>query len=325
MEEELLSNEEMAALLPEPPAEDSAKERKKRIVPYNFRRPDRLSKEQLRSLYLLHDLFAYSLSSSLPLFLRAVSEVNLISVEQQSYADYMKGLSDPTTIFSVSASTMRGVFVIEINTSIALPIVDRMLGGDGQMPKELRSATELELSILEGFLKMVTESYSEAWNQIIEFETDIVGRETHPQLVQVVAPNEVVVTAVYQLLIGEAQGLMSFCLPVSMLEPVIEQFSQNAQNSNDKTSPEATHHLLRKLSNVRFTVSTELEKTPAAVADLMELAVGDVLRTNHRVDKPVNLSINNVVKFTGKLASLDQKLVVQLTEDNNQSLSKSAV
>lgn len=320
MEEELLSNEEMAALLPETPADDAARERKKRIVPYNFRRPDRLSKEQVRSLYLLHDLFAHSLSSSLPLFLRAVSEVNLISVEQQSYADYMKGLADPTTIFSVSAgNALRGVFVIEMNTSIALPIVDRMLGGEGNAPKELRGATELELSILEGFLKIVTDNYCEAWAQIVEFETDLVGRETHPQLVQIVAPNEVVVAAVYQIQIGETQGLMSFCLPVAMLEKVIEKFSQSDQTSNDKTSPEATHHLLKTLSTVRFTVSTELEKTPAAVADLMELSVGDVLRTNHRVEKPVNLSINNVVKFTGRLASLDQKMVVQLIESGVRS------
>lgn len=309
----------MAALLPETPADDAARERKKRVVPYNFRRPDRLSKEQVRSLYLLHDLYAHSLSSSLPLFMRAVSEVNLISVEQQSFADYMKGLPDPTTIFSVAANGLRGIFVIELNTSIALPIVDRMLGGEGQTLKDLRGATELELSIIEGFLKIITDGYCEAWSQTVQFEAEIVGSETHPQLVQIVAPNEVVVTAVYQIQIGEAQGLMSFCLPVAMLEPVIEKFSQNSQTAGDKTSPEATHQLLKTLSNVRFNVATELEKTPAAVADLMDLAVGDVIRTNHRVEKPVNLTINGVVKFTGRLAALDQKLVVQLTDDWNAS------
>ncbi|MBS1792346.1 MAG: flagellar motor switch protein FliM [Acidobacteria bacterium] len=314
MEEELLSNEEMAALLPETPADETARERerKKRIVPYNFRRPDRLSKEQVRSLYLLHDLFAHSLSSSLPLFLRAVSEVNLISVEQQSYSDYMRGLSDPTTIFTIAASPLRGVFVVELNTSIALSIVDRMLGGEGQEVKEMRAATDLELNILEGFLKVVTDTYCEAWKPMIEFETEIVGRETHPQLVQIVAPNEVVATIVYQLQIGEVQGVMSICLPVVLLETVIEKFSQSAQSSNDKTSPEATRLLLKKISNVRFGVSAELEKVPAAVSDLMSLAVGDVLRTNHSIEKPVNIAVGSIVKFHGRLAALDQKMVAQI-------------
>src|SRR6185369_16411176 len=118
MDEELLSNEEMAALLPETPADDAAKERerKKRIVAYNFRRPDRLSKEQVRSLYLLHDLFAHSLSSSLPLFLRTFSEVGLISVEQQSYGDYVQSLTDPTNMFAISAERLGGMFAIEINS-----------------------------------------------------------------------------------------------------------------------------------------------------------------------------------------------------------------
>src|SRR4051794_32590142 len=101
--EELLSEEEMSALLPPPSANDAAAadRDKRRPTLYNFRRPDRLSKEEIRSLYLLHDLFAHGFSSSLPLFMRAVCEVNLISVEQQSYGDYQKGLSDPTAIFTV--------------------------------------------------------------------------------------------------------------------------------------------------------------------------------------------------------------------------------
>ncbi len=327
MDEELLSNEEMAALLPEIPADEAGKEREKRrrIVPYNFRRPDRLSKEQVRSLYMLHDLFAHSLSSSLPLFLRTASEVNLISVEQQSYGDYMRGLADPTTIFSVAANSLRGVFAIELNTSIALSIVDRMLGGEGQAVTELRAATDLELNIIEGFLKIVTDNYSEAWKPLVEFETEFIGSETHPKLVQILAPNEVVVTIVYQLQIGDAQGLMSICLPVVMFESVIEKFSQSAQTSNDKTSPEATNFLLKTISGVRFAVSTELEKVPAAVSDLMALAVGDVLRTNHSIAKPVNIGIGGLVKFHGRLASLDQKLVVQITEEKDHKFSKAVV
>ncbi len=324
MDEELLSNEEMAALLPEPQSDEAAKERerRRRIVPYNFRRPDRLSKEQVRSLYLLHDLFAHSLSSSLPLFLRTISEVNLISVEQQSYSDYMRGLSDPTTVFTVAANPLRSLFAIELNTSIALSIVDRMLGGEGQEVKELRAATELELNILEGFLKIITDNYCEAWKPLVEFETEVIGRETHPQLVQIVAPNEVVATIVYQIQIGEVQGLMSICLPVNMLESVIEKFNQTAQSTGNDTSPEATHFLLKTISTVRFSVTAELEKVPAAVADLMTLSVGDVLRTNHSIEKPINIGVGNLVKFHGRLASLDQKLVAQITEENGQKSSK---
>jgi flagellar motor switch protein FliM len=149
-EEELLTSEEMSALMPKTTQDSAAQERDKRqrVVPYNFRRPDRLSKDQVRSLYLLHDLFAQSLSSSLPLFLRAITEVTLISVEQQSYGDYLRGMSDPTTIFTIDADSLNGVFAIELNSSIAFPIIDRMLGGEGLALNEQRAATELELKNL---------------------------------------------------------------------------------------------------------------------------------------------------------------------------------
>lgn len=321
---ELLSTEELSALMPDTARSDAAgdREKRKRIVPYNFRRPDRLSKEQIRSLYLLHDLFAHSLSTSLPLFLRTISEVNLISVEQQAYSEYLRGLPDPTTVFTIAVSSLNGVYAVEINSSIAFPIIDRLLGGNGNGLTEKRAATDLELQILEGFLSVVNENYRSAWKPILPIDTEVVGRETRPQMLQIIAPNEVVATIVYQVQIGDATGAMSICLPVVMLESVIEKFNQSSYLPAKSTEPEATRALLDSLSAVRFPVATCLEKVPAAVSDLMNLSVGDILRTNHRTEKALMVSIGNAQKFEGKIASLEGRMVVQLTKKNERSLAQ---
>lgn len=311
-EKELLSDEEMSALLP--PEDPTPRERQHRIVPYNFRHPDRLSKEQVRSLYLLHDLFAHSLTTGLPLFLRTIFEVDLISVEQKSYGDYVRGLSDPTNIFTFAVEKLNGVFAIELNCSIAFPIIDRMLGGAGESLSEQRAATELELKILEGFFQIATDNYREAWLPIVELKIEPTGRETRPQMLQIVAPNEVVVVVVYQVQVGEVRGTMSICLPVGMLESVIENFNQAAYSQNKVVAPEATAALLKKLANSRFPVAAELEKVSAAVVDLMNLAKGDVLRTNHRLEKSVKVTVGGDSKFTGKLAAVDGRVVVQVKE-----------
>lgn len=321
---ELLSNEEMSALLPEVDPANSERERRNRVLPYNFRRPDRLSKEQVRSLYLLHDLFANGLSSGLPLFLRTFCEANLISVEQQSYSEYLKGLTDPTTIFPVSVQQLKGVFAIEINNSIAFPLIDRMLGGEGKPSNEQRAASELELSILEAFVTVVVDTYKEVWKPVIELTAEVTAHETRPQLLQIVAPNEVVAAAIYQIQIGDAKGSMSLCLPVGMLEPVIDQFSQSANSTSKTTAPEATASLLKTLSTVNFPVAAELDKIAAAVSDLMSLEKGDVLRTNHRVEKPVNISVGNMNKFYGRLAALENRIVVQVSELKEELTSQAA-
>ncbi len=322
---EILSNEEMSALLPENEQGEEARDRAKRskVVPYNFRRPDRLSKEQVRSIYLLHDLFAHGLSSSLPLFLRAIAEINLISVEQQSYGDYLRGLSDPTTIFTIASKSLRGMFAIEINSSIAFPIIDRMLGGSGKPLEEKRAATELELNILEGFLAVCTDNYREAWKPVLEIETEVVGKETNPQLAQVVAPNEVVATIVYQISIGEAHGSMSICLPVAMVENIIEKFTPATYSANKETPAESTKALLRTLSKVDLSVTADLDRLPAAVSDLTNLNIGDVLRTNHRVEKPLNVSVNGVKKFAGRVAAVDGRMVIQITEKQKSDTANS--
>lgn len=318
MNKDLLTEEEMSALLPETDAVNDVRDRRQQAVPYNFRRPDRLSKEQVRGLYLLHDLFAHSLSSNLPLFLRAISEVNLISVEQQSYGEYLKGLADPTTIFTFAVEALRGAFAVEINSSIAFPIVDRMLGGEGKPANEKRTATELELKILEGFLPIITDNYREAWKPVVDLKTELTGRETRPQMLQIVPPNEVVVTIAYQLQIGEAKGAMSFCLPVAMLEPVIEKFTQSSYSPNKPAAPEATFALLQTLSKMRLPVSAELGKTRASVLDLMNMTAGDVIKTDHRVEKPVKILIGKTAKFAGRLAALEGKKIVQILEQNEQ-------
>lgn len=324
--QDLLSDEEISALLPETPPDGAVSEREKRqrVVPYNFRRPDRLSKEQIRSLYLLHDLFAQNLSSSLPLFLRTITEVSLISVEQHSFGDYLRAMPDPTLIFTISADALQSVFAVELSSAIAFPVIDRMLGGEGLSLDEKRAATELEMKILEGLLTIITDNYSEAWKPIIEFKAELTGHETRPQLLQIIAPNEVVAIINYQMQVGETLGGMSICLPITMLEKVIEKFDQSSYSPVQTNSPEALHSLLQTISAARFPISAELGKIPAAVSELMDLAVGDVLQSNHRVENPVNICLNNQTKFAGKIAALNGKIIVQITTITQKKAAQTA-
>src|SRR5450432_1829026 len=241
----LLTEEEMSALLESPDSAQSAShEKRRRVVPYNFRRPDRLYKEQVRALYLLHDLFSHSLSSSLPIFLITISEVTLISVEQQAYVEYLYGLPDPTAIFTLSMHPLQGVSVLELNPSLAFPVIDRLLGGKGEMMPASRGVTEIEQKILEGFLKVVIDDLREAWRPVVDLELQIVGRETRPQLLQIVAPNEVVLSIVFHVQVGDARGMMSLCVPALILEPIIQKFNQSFYSRNREAPAGQTAALL---------------------------------------------------------------------------------
>lgn len=312
----LITTEEMSALLesnsPKPEAPNAGGEKRRRVIPYNFRRPDRISKEQVRSLYLLHDLFSHSLSSSMPIFLRTISEVTLVSVEQQAYVEYLYGLPDPTAIFTLAMHPLQGVAVLELNPAIAFPIIDRMLGGAGQQMAKPRAVTEIEQKVLESFLKIVSDDLREAWRPLVELDLQIVGRETRPQLLQIVAPNEVVIAIVFHVQLGDIQGLMSLCIPAIVLEPIIDRFNRSSYSRNRVVLPQQTRWLLNNLRTLPFSVSAEIRGIKATTDDLFRLAPGDILQFDHRADEPITVSVGGVEKFQGELVEQDRRTAVYL-------------
>jgi flagellar motor switch protein FliM len=310
---DLLTKEEMSSLLENSDSTAPESGKRRRVMPYNFRRPDRIPREQIRSLYLMHDLFALSLSSSLPILMRSMSGVTLLSVEQQAYSEYLQGLSDPTAVFTLSMHPLPGVAALELNPAIAFPVIDRLLGGSGEDLEQQRAVTEIEQRILEGFVKVITDDLRATWRPLAELDLQILGRETRPQMLQIVAPNEAVLTIAFQVQVAEARGQMSLCLPAITLEPIIQNLNQSLYSRSREVPPEQTRALLDSLALVKFPLSAELRGTKALMDDLMNLAPGDVLRLDHRLDQPVEISVGGQVKFWGDLVAQERRTVVQIT------------
>lgn len=316
--QDLLTKEEMSSLLESSDNNATEGGKRRRVLPYNFRRPDRIPREQIRSLYLMHDLFALSLSSSLPILMRAMSGVTLMSVEQQAYSEYLQGLHDPTALFTLSMHPLPGVAALELSPSVAFPVIDRLLGGVGEDLQQTRAVTEIEQRILEGFVKVITDDLRTMWKPLADLDLQILGRETRPQMLQIVAPNEAVLTIAFQVQIAESRGMMSLCLPAITLEPIIQSLNQSVYSRSREVPPEQTRALLDILSLVKFPVSAELHGTKASMDDLMSLAPGDVLRLDHRVDQPLEVSIGGIVKFRGELISQDRRTVINITDLNEK-------
>ena len=200
-----------------------------------------------------------------------------------------------------------------MSPSVAFPVIDRLLGGVGQDLDHPRAVTEIEQRILEGFLKVVTDDLRTTWKPLADLDLQILGRETRPQMLQIVAPNEAVLTIVFQVQIADARGMMSLCLPAITLEPIIQSLNQSVYSRSREVPPEQTRALLDILATVRFPLAAELRGTKAAVDDLLNLSPGDVLRLDHRVDQPIEVSVGGVAKFRGDLIAQERRTVVNIT------------
>ncbi|MCP5051066.1 MAG: flagellar motor switch protein FliM [bacterium] len=285
----------------------------KKVSIYNFRRPDRVSKEQLRSLHYLHDRFSRNFSSSLSAYLRALIDVNLYSVEQFTYAEFILSLPDPTYFNAIAMQPLEGSSVLEINPKILFPMIDKILGGKGEdFGGGMRTITDIERTLIEGVVNLILRDLEDAWKQIAKLKMKIVATETSPQLIQVVAPNEIVVLIVFELKVGEAKGFMNFCIPSIVLEPIAKRFSQDWYADRAKTSVEEVKKIKLNLLRTGIQLEAGIYKNFISVRDLLNLGTGDLIKLETKVNDAVNLKLNGVTKYNAYQVRKDDKKAVQV-------------
>jgi flagellar motor switch protein FliM len=270
------------------------------VTPYNFRRPDRVSKEQLRSLHFMHERFARNVSTSLSAFLRAVTNVSLVSIEQFTYSEFLMSLPDPTAFYSIAMSPLDGVGALEINPSVAFSMVDRMLGGTGASPAPNRALTEIEQNVMDSVVKLLLEHLTETWGAITDVRFRIQGRETRPQMLQVTGPNEGVILLAFDISVSEGRGMLSISIPSAAIETMEEKVAEGWNRTRREPSPTEAMRLQTNLGRVPLSVKTLLE-TRMSAREVLALTPGDVVSLGHSIAAPVDVHVGGVRRFTGRL------------------------
>lgn len=313
-EETTTALEETAAAPVETKRKTKQKQYKKVLV-YNFKRPDRVSKEQMRSLHFLHDRFARNFSSSLSAYLRTISEINLVSVEQLTYSEFLLSLPDPTCFTSIQMRPLEGNAALEINPSLVFPIIDKMLGGPGESLSEIRAMTAIEQNIFEAIIRLILDDLMEVWKQIVSLDMRVNAQETSPQLVQVVAPNEVVVLIVFEVKFQEVVGMMNFCIPSIILEPIAKEFDQEWYTGYKKSETfEEAKMLTELMKRVYFDLGAEIRGSTIAVQDFLTLEKGDIIQLTAKPQDPLVLSINHIPKYRGEVMISNDMRAFQVVE-----------
>jgi flagellar motor switch protein FliM len=297
----VLSQEEIDKVfkkLTETPTEEDIS---KRAQPYDFRRPDRIAKDQLRAIHMLHENFGRSLASSLSAYLRAYAIVNLVSVEQLSFMEFSQCLPTPTVITSLAMRPYDGSAVLEMNPSLVFPVIEILLGGSGRpnAVKVDREITEIEQSILEGLYRIVLNDMREAWRTVTDFEFEIQKTETDPQMLQILAPNEAVVAVSMEVRIGDAVGLMNIGIPSIIIKMLRQKFDQQWSVRKAEITPKEVSRNLHLIRNSEIHLDARLTGPTASTEDLLRLEPGDVLKLDFGINRPLSLTMNGVHRCDG--------------------------
>ena len=280
------------------------------ICAYNFRRPERVSREQLHSLHYLHDRFARSAGTSLSTYLRAVVEMSLATVEQRTYAEFVSTLADPTAFYALAIPPFAELGALEIHPDMAFAMIERMLGGGGQCLSAPRALTEIEQHVVDSIVKLFLEGLTETWKPVVELAFGIRGRETRPQLLKVAAPNEVIIMMVFDLRMNDVKGTVRVCLPEAVVESTSSQVAQAQRHRRELTQDERGW-LTKSLERVTVSLVSDIV-THLRAADVAAMAVGDVITLAVPSDHPVDLSVGGVPKLRAKLGVDHGRMVARV-------------
>ena len=284
-------------------------------VTFDFRRPDRIAKSQLRAIHLLHEAFARNLASSLAAYLRSYLTVNLISVEQLSYGEFLEGLPSPSCIVSLSLRPYDGNALIEISPSLVFPILEIILGGKGKTAdSRKREITEIEQQLLDTLFRIILNDLREAWKSvaIINFKIETIA--TEPQMVQILAPAEAVVAIAIEIRLGDSSGTLNVAIPAINIKMIGQKFEQ--QWMLRKTDPTEAEQLrmIALLRQASVTLDARLTGPRLAVRDLLELQAGDCLKFDYPIEKRIDCMVNGREKFKGQVIDCNHKRAFTVEE-----------
>ncbi len=282
---------------------------------YDFKRPERVSKDQMRALQTLHEAFARNFGAALSGFLRAIVEVRVATCEQMTYGDFVSGLPNPTSFNLISADGLKGQMCLEISPLIIYPIIDRLLGGTSQelfIPQ--RPMTLIETRLIESVTNYGLTALREAWESVRELRFEISATESNPQLVQIVPPNEVVVVIGLEMKLSNRAGTMNLCIPYNVIEPVMEDLStQNWFSVGvDASAHQSRERIEGSLTRASVAVSGILAETTMTMRDLATLSEGDLIVTEKAVKDPVVLCVEGRKKFLGTIGKCRRNMAVRI-------------
>ncbi len=278
-------------------------------VPFDFQRPDRIAKSQLRSIQLLHDNFVRNLVSSLSAYLRSYLIVNLVSVEQLSYAEFLECLPSPTCIVSLGLKPYDGNAVLELNSSLIFPVLEMLLGGNGKASATIqREITEIEQNLLDGLFRIILHDLKEAWKGVTNIDFSIEALETEPQFLQILAPSEAVVAIAVEVRIGESIGMMNIAMPSIIIKMMRQKFDQQWSVRKSQSTNSEQVRILDLVRDSQVDIDVCLDGPTLSLESLMNLEEGDVVSFDYPTHKPLDLTVNGKLKFRGQIASVGRKL-----------------
>src|SRR5438874_3424620 len=288
----------------------------RQIKLYDFRRPDRFSKEHIRAIQNIHETFARVTASSLSSYLRSPTTVSLSSIEQVVYEEYVHQLSNPTLVNLVELQPLSGRIVVEMNLNLGLAMLDRMMGGPGQANMRRTELTDIEMALLRSMGATISAGLKDGWTAVATVQPVLVETVLNADLVQAALAGDIAALLLFEVHTLGLSGTISICVPHPVIEPLMDRLITQAWFSSCSRKSGSDDDLLRisdGIRGARLPIAVELGTTSITIGELLDIRAGDVLRLDRGVDGELPILAGKRARFVGRPGTLGGNRAIQVT------------
>ncbi len=334
----ILSQEEIDALLsgeglgadvgaevaPEAGGGGEEDQKEKLVSLYDFKHPNRVSKDQLRTIQTIHESFARGFATHLSTRLRSLVDIDLTSVDQLTYSEFIMSMADPSAVYIFNIKELEGDAILEISPQLVLYIIDRSFGGEGGVIQEAREITIIEQNVMKKIVDNGLEQLVRSWQNITPLTLELKDFETNPQLIQISPPGETAIMISFEVKIQDFSSLLNLCFPYFVLEDVMPKLS--AQHQIAHNQKKRSHHdetiVRHKLRRADIPVAVNLGDTQLSLREILGLEDGDIIKLDNRLDQLLELKIGDMSKFKAKPGVYRKHKAVQVVSEIKQGAIK---
>lgn len=287
-----------------------------RVKEYDFRRPNKFSKEHIRTLHVINETYARMIQNFLSAYLRTLVQVEILSIEALTYNEFNNSISNHVVLAIAELSPLKGSVIMEVSPDVGFTIIDRILGGQGSKLEKLRSFTEIELSIIEKVIVQILNLMKEPWENIVALRPRLDKLETNAQFAQIVSPNETIALITFSVKIGELNGMINICIPHLVIEPIMNRLNTKfwftTSSSNQDETDTMKHHLEQNLENVFVPIKAVLGKAHINVEEFLQMGPGDVIPLDSKAGEPIDVFIGNLNRLAAVPGTRGKRLSVKV-------------
>jgi flagellar motor switch protein FliM len=257
------------------------------VQPCDFATIGGVDEARLSPLVKGSEALANSLPSALQSKLRLTCEIALQGSEQVACRTFLeKAGSSYIVLLELGAHS--DIALLQVDSALLFPIIDRLLGGGGEASELSREVTEIEDQIARDFVRVVCQELQSAWKSF-KVSVEAGARQSWDHLQKVFSASDNALVFNFTVTMQSVTGGLQLMLPVASMGAFLGSNTVSIHGASRKGTMNA--RFVENSLDWSFALELTLVGGKVSANDLLNLSVGKILPLGVSVRTPAVLKI----------------------------------